>query len=167
MSTSTTSTNVPFIQIQSPRYAHMDTMSNFSVPSIFPMIPIPPTIGHSQGQRSSQDCQQEPQETGRRLVIVSSQSSRRPAGIRRDHTGRYSCDECGKSYSQPSGTRRHQRETHDASFCLICRHFEWGRPYLLREHLEKEHPDVDIDAALDEAVRARRKVTGVATHRRE
>jgi hypothetical protein len=50
---------------------------------------------------------------------------------------------------------------------LICRDFEWGRPYLLREHLEKEHPDVDIDEALDEAVRARREVTGVATHRRE
>jgi hypothetical protein len=32
--------------------------------------------------------------------------------------------------------------------CTYCYAFEWGRPYRFKEHLEKEHPDVDLDAAL-------------------
>lgn len=150
--------------IQGPRHTHTDETTDFPVQPILPMIPGPPAVGQPQEQ-SPKDSQQGSQRDGRRSVIMSSQLSRRPAGISRDPMGRYSCEECGKSYSQPQGTRRHQRETHDASFCLICHNFEWARPYLLKKHLEKEHSGIDIDAALDEAVRMRRTVTGFASHR--
>jgi hypothetical protein len=79
--------------------------------------------------------------------------------------GQYSCNVCGKRYSQASGLGRHHRETHEISLCMYCRDFKWGgRPYRLREHLEKRHPDVDVDAALDEATRTRRRTTIGTSH---
>lgn len=156
---------------QGLRYTHTDETTELSVPSILSMIPSPlaVAVGHTQ-EPSSQDPQQGSQWAGRKSAIMLSRSSRRPAGIRRDPMGRYSCEECGKSYSQPQGTRRHQRETHrthDSSICLICRNFEWARPYLLRKHLEKKHSDVDINGALDEAMRSRCKVTDFTSHHRD
>jgi hypothetical protein len=54
---------------------------------------------------------------------------------------------------------------HDvSSLCTYCGVFEWGRPYRLREHLEEEHPDVDVEAALEEAIRTRRRVTSLTSH---
>jgi hypothetical protein len=156
---------------QGLRYTHTDETTELSVPSILPMVPstLAVAIGHSQEQeqRSPQDRQQGSQWAGRQSTITSSRPSRRSAGIRRDPMGRYSCDECGKSYSQPQGTRRHQRETHDTSICSICHKFEWARPYLLKNHLEKKHSDVDIDAALNEAMRTRHKVTDFTSHHRD
>ena len=43
--------------------------------------------------------------------------------------------------------------------------FEWGRPYRLKEHLERWHPDVNIDVVLDEAMRTRRQAKVIASHR--
>ncbi|KAI0296874.1 hypothetical protein BC826DRAFT_188602 [Russula brevipes] len=105
--------------------------------------------------------------TGRRHTAASLPSSRRPTSIRRAHRGSYLCNTCGKRYAQLQGVRRHQRETHQASLCMYCLAFEWGRPYLLREHLEKEHPGIDLDAALDEAMAARRRATIVKSLRRQ
>ena len=154
---------------QDLRYAHTDETTELSVPSILSMIPSPlaVAVGHSHEQCSPQDHQQGSQWAGRQSTIMSSRSSRRPAGIRRDPMGRHLCDDCGKSYSQPQGTRRHQRETHDSSICSICRKFKWARPYLLKKHLEKKHSDVDIDAALNEAMRTRRKGTDFTSHHRD
>jgi hypothetical protein len=80
--------------------------------------------------------------------------------------GRYLCV-CGRSYSQIQGLRRHQREKHEASLCLYCGVFEWSRRYRLKEHLMKQHPDVDIAAALAEVTRTRRRETGGTSHRGE
>jgi hypothetical protein len=46
---------------------------------------------------------------------------------------------------------RHHREKHEVSWCMYCHEFKWGRPYLrlLREHLERQHPDVDSNAVLE------------------
>jgi hypothetical protein len=85
---------------------------------------------------------------------------------RRNAMGRYLCV-CGKSYSQLQGLRRHRREKQEASLCLYCGVFEWSRRYRLREHLMKQHPDVDIAAALAEVTRTRRRATGGVSHRRE
>jgi len=61
--------------------------------------------------------------------------------------------------------RRHRREAHEASLCMYGCDFEWGRPYRLREHLERWHSDVDIDAVLDEATRTRRRAKDIPSHR--
>jgi Zinc finger, C2H2 type len=100
-------------------------------------------------------------------AVVPSGSSRGPvtSGMGRGPTSRYSCNICGRSYSQSQGLRRHQRERHDASLCTYCGVFEWGRPYRLREHLEEEHPDVNVEAALEEATRTRRRATSFTSHR--
>ena len=77
----------------------------------------------------------------------------------------YTCNVCGKSYLRRSGMRRHQREDHEASLCMYGCDFEWGRPYRLKEHLERWHPDVNIDVVLGEAVRTRRRAKVIASHR--
>ena len=60
----------------------------------------------------------------------------------------YSCDICGKKYSQPQGVSRHRHAAHDNPHsCLRCE-FKWSRPYQYRIHLEKWHPDVDPDNVL-------------------
>ena len=157
--------------MQSRRYTRTDPTTGFVVPSIAPGRPRMPTVGLCEEQIASQDQYQEPQRTadGRRHGVMPSRSLplRRPAGImiRRAPMGRYSCNLCGKRYTQPQGIKRHQRETHEASLCMYCRDFKWGRPYLLRGHLKKRHPDVNIDTALEEATRTRRRATGIESYR--
>jgi len=153
--------------VQGPQYTGTNTTSNFLAPSIAPSIPRMPAVGSYEEQRGPQDQYQESQWTGTRHDVVSSQSSRPPADIttRLAPMGRYSCNVCGKRFSQPQGTKRHQRETHGASPCMYCGDFKWGRPYLLRDHLKKRHPDVNIDAALEEATRTRRRATGTTSDR--
>jgi hypothetical protein len=38
---------------------------------------------------------------------------------------------------------------------MYCGHFTWARPYRLKQHLEKRHPDVNTKAAMEEAMMMR------------
>ena len=76
----------------------------------------------------------------------------------------YSCDICGKVYAQSQGVRRHHREAHHVKMCTYCGEFKWGRPYQLRRHLQKQHPNVDPDAELGRLTRSHRKATNVPNH---
>lgn len=160
-------------------YTPANTTTALLMPSIDPSIMIPhmSVVDSYAKQRGSQDQYQEPQRTGTRhdVVPVSSRSSRSsrpsrpPAGIttRRAPMGQYPCNLCDKRYLRPRGLKRHQREAHGASLCMYCHDFKWGRPYLLRNHLKKRHPDLNIDAALEEATRTHRRATGVASRRED
>ena len=161
------------LSAQGGRYMRTDTTTYLSEPSTRSRAPssarTPPVVQYQeyQEQRASQDVPHEPRGTGGRPAVVPSGSSRGPvaSGNRRAPVDRYPCDICGKSYAQTQGLKRHQREKHDASFCTYCDVFAWGRPYRLREHLEERHPDVDVNAALEEATRVHRKTTGLASSR--
>ena len=89
-------------------------------------------------------------------------SSSQLAGICAAHQRRYSCQDCGKGYTQPQGLTRHRREMHERRSCIYCLDFEWGRRYRLRKHLETQHPELNTDAALDEATGTRRDATVAA-----
>jgi len=137
-----------------------DTTINISVSSPLPDLPRMPGIGPSRGQSVPEDNHQESQKTGKRRAVVSSRSFQQPTDMHGTRKSPHSCDVCGKGYSQPQGLKRHQRETHYVSLCMYCRDYRWGRRYRLRKHLEKKHPNVDVDAALNEATGARRGGTG-------
>jgi hypothetical protein len=138
----------------------MHVESNASVPSNYPAVSRTPPVAQYDAHEASRGRLHQVQKTGKGPAVASSPPSRRPAVIRTSAKRQHSCNICSKTYSQPQGVRRHQRETHKASLCAYCHSFEWGRPYRLREHIKKWHPDVvDIDAALDEATEMRRKVT--------
>lgn len=122
------------------------------------------TVVRCQAQITREPGQFEKAGNGPIQAVASSQSCRRPNGIRGGLKGTYSCSICGKRYSQPQGVRRHQREMHEARLCIYCGDFEWGRPYRFREHLQKWHPDVDPDAALEEATGTRHKETMTMRH---
>jgi hypothetical protein len=151
--------------VRSSRYMLTDT--NFTEPSTLPGIPHTPTAIQYQEQRASRDMSHDLRGTGRRPAAVPSGSSQAPgpAASGNRPAGRYLCRLCGKSYAQSQGLRRHEREKHDASLCTHCDAFTWGRLYRLKEHLEEQHPDIDIEAALDEATRMRRRATGQASSR--
>jgi hypothetical protein len=71
----------------------------------------------------------------------------------------YSCDICGKKYSQPQGVSRHRHAVHDnPHLCLRC-DFKWTRPYQYRIHLEKWHPDVDPDNVLGKSAHSHSRST--------
>jgi len=144
------------------QYTLTDTTSNSAALSALPGVPSMSTVVRCQAQRTRKPGQFE--KAGSGSTIAPSQSCRRPNGIRGGLKGTYSCNICGKKYSQPQGVRRHQREMHEARLCIYCRDFEWGRPYRLREHLQKWHPDVDPGAALEEATGTRHKETMTMTH---
>ncbi|KAH9978488.1 hypothetical protein BJV74DRAFT_135729 [Russula compacta] len=105
--------------------------------------------------------------TGKGPTAVSSRSSRRPVGIHGAPKGPYSCGVQGckkkdKQYKHLSGLRRHYQDKHcEPSPCMHCDRdvFEWTRPYQLKNHLEKQHPDADHNATLVEAKRTRRRAT--------
>ena len=72
------------------------------------------------------------------------------------------CDICGRggyTVTQSRGVRRHIRDKHEDSFCPHCRGFrgfKWHRSDEYKKHLEEQHPDVDLHAALTEARNYRR-----------
>jgi hypothetical protein len=139
------------------QHTHFDTMSNASVLSNCAVISRIAPVAQHEAQEASQDMLHQVQ--GKAPAVASSPPSRGRAVICASAKLQHSCNICGKTYSQPQGVRRHQRETHKASLCAYCHSFEWGRPYRLREHIKKWHPDVvDIEAALDEATEMRHKV---------
>lgn len=81
------------------------------------------------------------------------------AGIREASERRYSCDICGKRYSQQQGVSRHRRKAHNNphSCCVLRCKFKWTRPDLYRSHLEKQHPDVNPDEVLGKPAGSRRR----------
>ncbi|KAI0296864.1 hypothetical protein BC826DRAFT_188089 [Russula brevipes] len=129
------------------QYIPVDIPSNFSVSSVLPEVPDVPIVVKDKEQNLSRDKPQSLQKMGEGSVAVSLPSPRQPVGTR-GTLKRYSCNICGKRYAQSQGVRRHQRETHRANLCTYCYAFEWGRPYRFKEHLEKEHPNVDLNVAL-------------------
>ena len=77
----------------------------------------------------------------------------------------YSCNICGKVYAQRQGVRRHHREVHEVNICTLAYcNFKWGRPYQLRKHLKKKHPDIDPDDVLGGLTGSHRKATTVPQH---
>ena len=134
--------------------------------------PVPSTLGtfnvptFEQNQARSAFLDQSPhfEKRGNGGGGSSSLSFRMPARLRRVPKGQYSCNICRKVYAQPQGVTRHLREIHRASICAYCGDFEWGRPYRFKEHLKKRHPEVDPDAALDEAARIYRGPTTIRRH---
>jgi hypothetical protein len=70
----------------------------------------------------------------------------------------YSCDICGKRYSQLQGLSRHHQAEHNPHSCLYCG-FKWSRPYQYRSHLERRHLDVNPDDVLGKPAGSRRKST--------
>ncbi|KAI0296872.1 hypothetical protein BC826DRAFT_188450 [Russula brevipes] len=118
--------------------------------------------GGEQGEQRNQRPQFQKKSRG---AAAPSPSSLQPPSISGPPNSPYSCNDCGKTFAQSQGVSRHRRETHGASLCMICRSFEWGRPYRLREHLKKRHPDVDPDKALAQATKAQRRATMTARRR--
>jgi hypothetical protein len=68
------------------------------------------------------------------------------------------CEACGERYAQQQGLNRHYREKHNPSSCIYCG-ASWSRPYQYRDHIEKQHPDVDPDLVLGKAAGSRRRST--------
>ena len=144
---------------QDSLYRRSEATSSDSTPSTLPVTPCAPANVRYEAQQASQDTPQQFQETAKGPAAASSPSSRQTASVNGTAKRPYACNICAKTYSQPQGVRRHQRETHKASLCTHCHTFEWGRPYRLREHYKRQHPEVDIDSdvALKEATRKRPK----------
>jgi hypothetical protein len=123
-----------------------------------------PTFEQNQAQSAFLDQTPHFEKRGNDGGGASSRSFRLPARLRGVPKGPNSCNICGKVYAQSQGVTRHLRETHRASICAYCGDFEWGRPYRFKEHLKKQHPEVDPDAALDEAARIYRRPTTIRRH---
>jgi hypothetical protein len=130
------------------QHPHRGATSSDSVPSTLPVIPGVFADVQYEEHQASPDTPQQFQETAKGPAAASVNGSAKR---------QYACDICFKTYSQSQGVRRHQREVHKATLCTYCLSFEWGRPYRLREHLEKQHPEVDVDLALKEATGKRLK----------
>ena len=138
-------------------HAHQSTPAhstsfNLSAPSTLPVI--------SCRQNAVQRVPKRPHrfrktKTGPAAASLRSSPSLRSGEKPGVSQGRYSCNICNLDYAQPQGLARHQYEKHKAILCIYCREFSWGRPYLFRMHLVKQHPGVDPDAAIDEAARTR------------
>lgn|SRR6266850_1174445 len=144
-------------QGQAHQFTRIDKMLNGSVPSALPrMSGTPAAVRNQQG--TPHGLHQQFQHVGKGPAAMSSRSSRQ-AGVHGSPTRRYSCDMCDKHYAQPQGLTRHRRETHKPSLCRHCGVFEWGRPYVLKEHLGKWHPGVNPDAELEEIKHNSRSTT--------
>jgi len=96
--------------------------------------------------------------TRNKCVEASSRSPRQSASMREVLERPYPCKACGERYAQPQGVNRHYRAKHDPSSCIYCG-AKWSRPYQYRDHIEKQHPDIDPDLVLGKAPGSRRKAT--------
>ncbi|KAH9978496.1 hypothetical protein BJV74DRAFT_135836 [Russula compacta] len=143
-------------------YICADTTAYLSGSWSFSEISCTPPVVQHQEQKVSRVKTQNFTRTGKGLATESSWTSRRPVGIRGAPKGINSCTflGCGKKYKLLSGLRRHHQDEHCApNLCVHCGVFKWSRPYRLRDHLEKQHSDIDQNAALVEAMRIRRRAT--------
>jgi hypothetical protein len=135
-----------------------------AMPDAMPHCQAPPT--HID-ETTPDPARNQPQKFSRERGTGSSTPSSRPGddssmsesadgtceAPRRQHT----CLDCAKAYKQPQGLSRHRREVHERTSCIYCYDFEWGRRYILRRHIEKQHPELNIDVALEEATGTRRR----------
>jgi hypothetical protein len=96
---------------------------------------------------------QQSQNLGNGPTAASSSSPLKPGEIR------YRCSICGLDFKQKRGVTRHHRDVHEVSLCFHCSGFEWHRRHELKNHLEEQHPDIHVPAALAEATRYRRRAT--------
>ena len=136
------------------------TPSNLSaVPPTLPVISCKQTILQDKERRVTQWPHQFQKMELDPVASLSRPSLSLPPGEKPGVSqGRHPCSICKLDYAQPQGLTRHLGEKHRARLCIYCREFEWGRPYLFREHLGKHHPGVDPNAAI-EAARTRRSAT--------
>ena len=136
------------------------TSSNLSSPSTLPVISCWRTVVQNKRRRvPKRPHRLQKTETDPAAALSRSSPSLRPVEKPEVSQGRYSCIICDLDYAQSQGLTRHQCEKHNARLCIYCRKFSWGRPYLFRKHLVKQHPGIDPDAAIDEATRIRRSAT--------
>lgn len=99
---------------------------------------------------------QQSQKSGKVPTTVSPSS---PDEKRGAPESQYLCSICDQPFKQQQGVTRHHRDVHEVSLCMYCHDFEWHRRHQLKEHLQKQHPDVDLSAALCEVTMSRRKAT--------
>ena len=102
----------------------------------------------------------EPNHSRNKRVEASSRSSGQLLSMRKVLERPYLCNACGKGYAQPQGVTRHYRAKHDPSSCTYCG-AKWSRRYLYRDHISKEHPDIDPDLVLGKAPESRCKATAI------
>ena len=89
-------------------------------------------------------------------IEASSRSPKQTAGMRKVLERPYLCNVCGEGFAQPQGVNRHHRAKHDPSSCIYCGAI-WSRPYQYRDHIEKQHPEVDPNLILGKAAGSRCK----------
>ncbi len=76
---------------------------------------------------------------------------------------RHKCSICGREYARSQDLKRHHLDKHEEpGSCLFCV-FKWRRPYQLKKHIERYHPNISLPAALAEATRSRRTATVTKT----
>ena len=76
------------------------------------------------------------------------------------------CGICGDRFTQSQVRDRHFRAKHKPSWCIFC-DAPWSRSYLYRVHLERHHPDVDIDAVLGKAAGSSCRAASLARDSRQ
>lgn len=150
-------------QDQGHEFTRVHKTLDTSVPSALPGIPGTPTVVQKQ-QKSLRNLPQQFQKMRKGRTATPSRSSRRQADVHDPPRRQHLCKICGKEYAQRQGLTRHHLAKHEASLCIYCREFKSGRPYLrlLREHLERQHPDVDPNAAVEVVKRNGRRATYLA-----
>jgi hypothetical protein len=135
-------------------FTRVEKTPNISVPSELAVRGILGTRTAMQNKQGlphypHSNLPQQFQKTRKGRATTSPQSLRKQTDVQGPPRRRYLCNICGNDYAQRQGVTRHQREMHEASLCMYCHEFKWGRLYLLRDHLERQHPDVDPDAVVE------------------
>jgi hypothetical protein len=136
---------------QTHQFTRVEKTPNIFVPSelaVRGILGTPTAMQNKQGLPHS-NLPQQFQKTRKGRATTSPRSLRKQTVVQGPPRRRYLCNICGNDYAQPQGVTRHQREMHGASLCMYCHEFKWGRLYLLRDHLEIQHPDVDPDAVVE------------------
>ena len=145
----------------SPQSTEIHATSDFSVPSTLPNnYSLPPVVQYQERALTEILQKSQRQDLREDRTAASSRSFLKPVKApseRREYRRR--CSICGLGYAQKSGVTRHHRDVHEVNSCLHCSGFEWHRRHQLRVHLEEQHPDVHVPAALAEATRHRRRAT--------
>ena len=95
----------------------------------------------------------------KKCTAVSLRPTGRPAGMHKALKRTYSCNICGKRYSQQQNVLRHQRKAHSNPHpCIVtgCG-FKWTRPYVYRKHLKCHSDCVNPEEALGKPAGSRHR----------